>query len=998
MLFSKPLPQGCVLPQNAQNQPGLPKVSNEFNQTPLQRRFWASLMWQHNADNPFSTQLWSKPWNIECNKDGLVGGYSDSASYSNYNLNQEHNTRTQEYHSNLNYDLIIKFGTSAVKCAVNNYSEFSVNWSWLDASDKCLAKCTQANGSGFLFFDNLTTSFTISGQNVIKLQNQANSGGFSAYGVQINGRNYAIFCSGNVAFNESSITVPQNTAWISLAVLPDNSQTIWNIYKDAAPNKIVGSNFVYEFDQNTSTLTSSFVYQTKSYVTGQPGNTVIFLQPHHWRNVKDVSSLQKNVSLFSAHGPMKMVYSVQFQTVLKFNGVLPSFPLVGLSQDQQTLTQIQNLLKSVDQIDLTDIAPDFYWQNKLFNIIAQNILIADQIGDAKTRDSLVAKLKSKMTAWLSDSNDLPTIYYYDVWKVLLTYPSSYGEAEMMNDFTLQRGYFLVASYVVGLYDSSFIKTYQPKIDKFIQGFFNWDANDSQFALYNSFDSYNSTSPASGISCFANGNNVESSSESMISAYGMILWANLTGNEKAKQLGIAIYSNCVTAIEEYHFDITKTNFPKNQNPQWCINWIEQGASLATFWSSTQFEMMGINYLPITAGSIYLARNSDHLKDVRKWLVNYPKYTADNLNSDNSQQPLAWDTTKNPTFPVWNDIHMEVRSFVDPNGALAEYKQTLPWTSVEGGESQCHTLSHIYALSNLGILDTTIFCNTPFYNVFKNGNGTKSYCVFNQSNKSVNAQFTDGIKFDVIANSTVVYKNARIISTWTLGKSANGSITPSPPVPDPKPAPIPDPTPISGKFIHTNDFDYQINTNNNVLTIDWQTTSSGQTNAKFVDVHIKSSIASAALNVNARMTNTNDQAWTYKMTLPNQIDLTSVTVQFTYFTNFGHDSSIFVVGTDDNNGQPTPIVPSPTPSNDTTKANGIKILSDKISFYFTSPTTSTYCIVHYTLGNQTQQNVQMKSNDNGKTFALDIPIASTPKISFNFTYQTPKGQQDTQIQYV
>ena len=82
-----------------------------------------------------------------------------------------------------------------------------------------------------------------------------------------------------------------------------------------------------------------------------------------------------------------------------------------------------------------------------------------------------------------------------------------------------------------------------------------------FPYIRCFDKYAGHSWASGDANFADGNNQESSSESLNAWYGMMLWGEATGDKTVRDTGLSLFNTERTAVEEYWFDVSDTNFPK-----------------------------------------------------------------------------------------------------------------------------------------------------------------------------------------------------------------------------------------------------------------------------------------------------------------------------------------------------------------------------------------------------------------------------------------------------
>ena len=110
-----------------------------------------------------------------------------------------------------------------------------------------------------------------------------------------------------------------------------------------------------------------------------------------------------------------------------------------------------------------------------------------------------------------------------------------------------------------------------------------------------------------------------------------------------------YANETRAIEEYWFDVSNTVYPGTfpHNAAGMV-W-GQGAAHATWWTANPEEIHGINFLPITGGSLYLGRN--------------PAYVSANYNEIVSEN--------SGTEVEWRDIIWSFQAFQDPAAAVSKF---------------------------------------------------------------------------------------------------------------------------------------------------------------------------------------------------------------------------------------------------------------------------------------------------------------------------------------
>src|SRR5262249_39545955 len=154
---------------------------------------------------------------------------------------------------------------------------------------------------------------------------------------------------------------------------------------------------------------------------------------------------------------------------------------------------------------------DCYWEGKSFGKIANLVRIADQLGEASTRDRLLSAIKTELEDWFD--GQYPRMFYYDKnWRTLIGFPSMYKSGRQMNDHHFHYGYYIFAAATVAQYDPAWAKKWGSFVELLIKDADNWDRSDTRFPFLRYFDPYAGHSWATGTTFFPEGNNEESSSE------------------------------------------------------------------------------------------------------------------------------------------------------------------------------------------------------------------------------------------------------------------------------------------------------------------------------------------------------------------------------------------------------------------------------------------------------------------------------------------------------
>src|SRR5262249_55931808 len=158
-----------------------------------------------------------------------------------------------------------------------------------------------------------------------------------------------------------------------------------------------------------------------------------------------------------------------------------------------------------------------------------------------------------------------------------------------------------AAAEVARLDPQWAKQWGPMVELLIRDIASRDRKDAMFPYLRCFDKYAGHSWASGDSAFADGNNQESSSESLNAWYGLMLWGEATGDAATRDLGVFLFNTERTAVEEYWFDVAGTNYPKDF-PQVALGMVWGGKGAFGTWFSADIDCIhGINWLPFTPAS-------------------------------------------------------------------------------------------------------------------------------------------------------------------------------------------------------------------------------------------------------------------------------------------------------------------------------------------------------------------------------------------------------------
>jgi hypothetical protein len=222
-----------------------------------------------------------------------------------------------------------------------------------------------------------------------------------------------------------------------------------------------------------------------------------------------------------------------------------------------------------------------------------------------------------------------------------------------------------------------------------------------------------------------GNNQESSSEAINAWAGLMIWGAVQGRQDWMDLGTYLYATEIHSVNHYWFDIHRLTLPAEYlNVEVSMLF---GGKLAhnTWWIDEPRQIHGINLLPISSSSTYLASSPDFVKAN---LAALQRETA--IYQSRAKRAKPED--------IWQDIFAKYLALVDPVQGKAIWDE---WGSVELGDTRTHALYWLSHLQSFGPVDLKTTANTPFYAVFGSG-VRKAYLVFNASEQIKTVNFSDG----------------------------------------------------------------------------------------------------------------------------------------------------------------------------------------------------------------------------------------------------------------
>jgi len=355
-------------------------------------------------------------------------------------------------------------------------------------------------------------------------------------------------------------------------------------------------------------MRTDFTVQTE-VKEGTETNMLLGLLPHQWAHLSADSPVPDKYSYAIVRGEMKTMAGNSFSVVNTFHGILPTLPYVDNYSAGFTPTALTEKIKSLENSTLATWT-DSYNEGQVMNQLIQTARIADEMGNTASGDKILTTIKTRLENWFKvNGSEVAFLFYYNTtWSAMIGYPAGYGQDGSLNDHHFHWGYFIHAAAFVEQYQSGWATQWGGMVNLLVRDAACPDRNDPMFPYLRNFNPYTGHSFADGFANNPQGNNQESSSESMVFASSLIHWGEITGDKATRDLGIYLYTTEQTGIEEYYMDTHHRNFPASQKYSLVSRVWGNSQDNETFWTSDIAASYGIELYPIHGGSLYLGQDT------------------------------------------------------------------------------------------------------------------------------------------------------------------------------------------------------------------------------------------------------------------------------------------------------------------------------------------------------------------------------------------------------
>jgi endoglucanase Acf2 len=553
--------------------------------------------------------------------------------------------------------------------------------------------------------------------------------------LRVKGKAYALFGPTGARWESISATewiarLPAGKHFVSAAVLPDDKADTLALLLRHAYAFVQGTRVQWRYDVAASQVETTFTAATR--VMEGPDNGPLYgLYPHHWFNNASVDG-KLGPAYDTVRGKVRLLAAPQFKTTHPYVGFVPYWPGVADSPRRAELADVMKTdLRNARRLMLPE-GQSAYWQGKGLQRIMKLLDVHEQQGDKEGRDALLAMLKKRMEEWLGGGDSKRYFFVDRTLGALASYPDEFFAIAEVNDHHFWYGYWIRVAAEIALRDPAWAakERWGAMVDLMVADIATTERGRADFPFLRNFDPYEGHSWANGLGGVGeygvHGNNQESSSEAINAWAGLILWGEVTGNRELRDLGAYLYATEAQAIDHYWFDAHGLVLaPEYRNVD--VAQLFGGKYIHnTWWTDDPRQITGINLLPITTASAYIAA--------------HPQYVRKNLAALKDEQAVWASRGKKVDPPdIWQDVFAKYQALADPAPALAQWNR---WGAVELGETRSHTLHWLLSLNELGTPDLGVRADTSLYSVFKRADGRKTYLAFNPGKAPITVRFSDG----------------------------------------------------------------------------------------------------------------------------------------------------------------------------------------------------------------------------------------------------------------
>ncbi|KAJ7778636.1 glycoside hydrolase family 81 protein [Mycena maculata] len=461
---------------------------------------------------------------------------------------------------------------------------------------------------------------------------------------------------------------------IARVTAESTSQEILDQYSATYPTGVA---LDYTFTGDNTTM--SFTWN----VVGNAANLLHLSWPHHRKHLVNPVYVT-GLSYLTTKGYMKPVAGNSW----KLSYALPTITWQAPRTPQASCTEqiIQALEYEIAHLTVA-VPDDFYFWGKAFQATARLALVADHVGRQDLIPAVLTVLKQSFAYWTVTGQSTYAAYE-TAWGGVVdgagaTDPNIDFGNGYYNDHHFHYGYMLHGAAVIAKYDASWWNTNKNFVTAFARDIGNPSTADPYFTVARCKDWFAGHSWASGIANGGGSRDQESVGEAVNAYYGLILFADILGNQDIKNWARLLYATEVSGAQTYWHLYPNANDPDTPYPEAGLrslttigNVMDYQAGAWLFWGAQRSEIAAIQMLPITP-------INEDMYDTA-WLNGVWNYVSSEL-----VDPTVGDDWKSIIYMAYGEV--------SPQTAFTRSTNITAWG---GTTSQAYLLYHLSTRKNPG----------------------------------------------------------------------------------------------------------------------------------------------------------------------------------------------------------------------------------------------------------------------------------------------------------
>ncbi|GMH39605.1 hypothetical protein BSKO_07503 [Bryopsis sp. KO-2023] len=350
--------------------------------------------------------------------------------------------------------------------------------------------------------------------------------------------------------------------------------------------------------------TIRYEYETATY-GGSTGDLLLMALPHHIdAGLLGINGSEKHFRTIKGH-----MTGVLGKTWVMIDQLPPISWISRSAISPDKISAVRSALLG-DQY-LVPSAQDPYFFGKEIAAMGRLALIADDIGERRTAQNIIERMKEHLEPWLMASNPDALVYNRTWGGLVSTFGMQNAAADfgngVYNDHHYHYGYLTYAAAVIGRTDADWLENHSREVLDLVRDFANPNTEDPYFPFSRHKDMYAWHSWAGGLFSAADAKNQESTSEAVNAYYAVYLLGVALRNEELAGYGRIMMQMEIRAAQKY-WQVVDTEIyaqPYADRTVVGVLWSTK-VDHATWFGGNLEYIHGIQFLPITSISEALLR--------------------------------------------------------------------------------------------------------------------------------------------------------------------------------------------------------------------------------------------------------------------------------------------------------------------------------------------------------------------------------------------------------